>query len=1040
MAFEDLCAEHPEHAEALRRLAEEQREIAGLLRNVHPGRKAVSFFGRGRDRHGTDTEKAGSARAGDLIDDFRLRGLIASGGQGQVWEAEQISLERRVALKLVHPSRVDPRHGELLAREARAGGRLAHPGIVAVHAFGRSEGVHWIAQELVEGGWTLRDFIDTMRGEEELPRDYYREVAGFTAKLADALQAAHEAGVIHRDVKPQNVLITPQDEPKLTDFGLARITDESALSVTGEFAGTYLYMSPEQVVARRMGIDHRTDVFSLGVVFYEMLALQRPFEGDTTHQIAEKIVTWDPPDLHKLRSRIPVELAVICGKALEKRRDDRYATMAELAADIRRHLANEPILARPPGPLRRAQKWMLRNPTKSVAGLVATAAFIVIAILGIVAQQNAERADANARSASSLASEMGRRAREVLRLSALQTYDDLIVEADELWPAHPDRIGAYDSWIERMQALADLLPEFEAKRAELRANALPRSEEQRIRERESHPGFTRLASLEAEIGWREAALAQRRDGVEPEEIEVVWSAYPAEASALIAVARPLVAPEREEYGGEPLGLALACRAFEVASGEEKALLGDTLAWALCAMGRDDEALEAGWEAVQAASGEDREQAESSLSRLEEAVEAASSEEGLAAAEARLGELHTEHASLDAEVNEQRDWWFPPGQDESRWWNNQLTKLIDRLRGVLDEETGLLAEEGIDGEHGRSVAKRRALAERLREGFAPGGELAARWEEALPGIRTAYPDLELVVQMGLVPIGADPESGLWEFWHVPSGDEPVRGEDGTLEMSEESGIVLVLLLGGSFRMGAQSEDPDAHSYDPNAEEDESPVHEVELSAFFLSKYEMTQGQWERFVGHNPSLYQECGMAPTLLHPVEQVSWLDCDVQLRRLGLVLPSEAWWEYGARGGTQSVWWTGDERDSLRERKAANLADRAAARVGATWPQIEDWPELDDGYAVHAPVGSHSANSFGLYGVHGNLWEWCLDGYELLFYAQSYGLDPVSAPEGSRSRVLRGGSFEFTAHDARSANRDFVTPAYADFRLGVRPARPITE
>jgi len=139
------------------------------------------------------------------------------------------------------------------------------------------------------------------------------------------------------------VLITTEDHAKLTDFGLARITDEAALSHTGDMAGSWYYMSPEQVLARRMGIDHRTDVFSLGVVLYELLALQRPFQGDTEHQIVAQIMTKDPPDPRTFRSRVPSDLAVIAGKALEKDRDKRFQTAGELAADLRRYLAHEPI-------------------------------------------------------------------------------------------------------------------------------------------------------------------------------------------------------------------------------------------------------------------------------------------------------------------------------------------------------------------------------------------------------------------------------------------------------------------------------------------------------------------------------------------------------------------------------------------------------------------------------------------------------------------------------------------------------------------------
>jgi len=171
--------------------------------------------------------------AGKRVGDFELLSLVGQGGMGQVWEAEQVSLQRRVAMKFVRPERVTERQLELFAREARAGGRLSHQGIVTVYGYGQSEGLAWIAMEYVEGAWTLEDFVDELTRTGEVPAGYDRHVAQFVAEIADAMHAAHEAGVIHRDLKPPNVLITESDRPKVTDFGLARITDEASLSVTG---------------------------------------------------------------------------------------------------------------------------------------------------------------------------------------------------------------------------------------------------------------------------------------------------------------------------------------------------------------------------------------------------------------------------------------------------------------------------------------------------------------------------------------------------------------------------------------------------------------------------------------------------------------------------------------------------------------------------------------------------------------------------------------------------------------------------------------
>jgi len=176
--------------------------------------------------------------------------------------------------------------------------------------------------------------------------------------------------------------------------------------------------------------------------------------------------------------------------------------------------------------------------------------------------------------------------------------------------------------------------------------------------------------------------------------------------------------------------------------------------------------------------------------------------------------------------------------------------------------------------------------------------------------------------------------------------------------------------------------------------------------------------------------------SLLHPVEQVSWHMAQRELERMQLALPSEAQWEYGARAGTETPWWTGAARQSLLG--AVNLADQTALRSGSPWTDIQDWPELDDGFEVHSPVDALRPNGFGLHGVHGNVWEWCLDGFDTAFYRQSPAQDPVCPASSSATRVNRGGCFANAAVLARSANRGSDAPTVADRYLGVRPAMAI--
>ena len=332
--------------------------------------------------------------AGDLVGPFRLEELLGQGGMGQVWRATDLELGRAVALKLVLPGRATARGLERFQREARAGARVVHPHIVATHRTGFDDGRAWIAQELVPGGRTLRTLISEFREGARQEEPGYEEAALLVAKVAEALEAAHREGVVHRDLKPSNVLLSMDGEPRLTDFGLARLQDDSFESVTGEGGGTWAYMSPEQVAARRQEIDHRTDVFSLGVVLYELLTQQRPFEGDTAAQLTDKILREDPVPTRELRSQCPVELSVICAKAMEKRPQDRYPTAAAFAEDLRAFLAHEPIAARPASASRRIRNWCRRHPIRASVLSVATVALAVISVLAV---QNGELAEQRAR-------------------------------------------------------------------------------------------------------------------------------------------------------------------------------------------------------------------------------------------------------------------------------------------------------------------------------------------------------------------------------------------------------------------------------------------------------------------------------------------------------------------------------------------------------------------------------------------------------------------------------------------------------------------
>lgn len=992
-----------------------------------------------------DTE----ARTGQVVGDFRLVRKLGHGGMGQVWVAEQLSLGRRpVAVKFVRSDRVTPRHLELFAREARAGGRLSHQGIVTVLTHGESDGLAWIAMELVPGGRTLRELIDEMARAPEVPASYDREVARLVAEVATAMQVAHDAGIVHRDLKPRNILLTPDGHAKVTDFGMAQITDESALTTVGEIAGgTTHYMSPEQLSGDRTRIDSRSDVFALGVVLYELLALQRPFQGDTHAQIAAQILHKDQPDPRTLRSRIPRDLAVIAGKALEKTPERRYAAMAALAADLRRFLENEPILAKPPTRIDRVGKWIRRNPAKSSAAAVATTTFAVIVVLlakylranSALTDERSSLASANAAlHAKSIESEE-RRLRadqeaaaaiaardDVLRLSALQRLDDLKVEAERLWPAHPENIDRYERWLQQAEVLISELPAHEKKLSDLRAKARPWTPEEQVEFRASHPGAADVAHIEREIAFFQARMAVLNSGKvasEPTSTEVGLDllALPADADALNSLAWDMVDPERQTFGDERKGLVIARRALELADQSERSAIRDTLAWALFALARFDEAVAEEERALKEAPEEERKDFEAQLAKLLAAIEAERKPEALEMAHQRLSRLAAELAAIEGKFSIRPDWIFDDDQD--KWWHNTLEKLVSELRVFADEHTGLFSE-GTSKDLGWGVKKRLANARSLKKGFAPGGLHADAWERALPAIHAAYPGIDLRPQLGLVPIGPDIYSHLWEFAHLETGEPAIRGMDGRLQLTESTGIVFVLLPGGTFIMGSQKDDPIASNYDPWSFNDEGPSRPVVVDPFFLSKYEMTQGQWQRLTGGNPSRITPEGyergwnaahMPGNLLHPIETVSWSACVETLRWVRLDLPSEAQWEFAARAGSGDVWCTGQSRESING--AANLGDRFAIENG--WENVASWEDFDDGNTTHAIVGSYKPNRFGLHDMIGNIAEWCLD-------------DKLD------ERAYRGGCFLDDALQARTAYRGFYSASVAHVYLGVRPAKQL--
>ena len=486
--------------------AQRYPSLANELRQILP---ALQVF----TRTSFVASTTNAAQPHSTLGDFRLGRELGRGGMGIVYEAEECSLGRKVALKVLPYSAVpDARSLARFKNEARAAATLKHPHIVPVFSIGTEHGEHYYAMQLIEGQ-SLATLLESLRQQPPVavrnksnavvnsttargadatvpttplnaspvasdsctsqmlaqhwisrPRDYVLMIARMGLQVAEALDYAHQQGILHRDIKPANLLLDAQGHIWITDFGLARHENDTSLTASGDILGTLRYMSPEQATGERGIIDQRSDVYSLGATLYELLTLQPVLGGHTRAELVRQIVDSEPTPCGRLNSQIPRDLQTIIHRSIEKAPEARYGSAAEMADDLQRFLAGANIVARPLAFRERIVRQMRRHPERIAALALALGGLTLVlsvASLWILAERETTR--------QALTSERTQRQRADanLKLARDTLYDAFIKEAEDI-AGVPHMTERQRDFCERVVSFYEKLPLSEVGDADVR--------------------------------------------------------------------------------------------------------------------------------------------------------------------------------------------------------------------------------------------------------------------------------------------------------------------------------------------------------------------------------------------------------------------------------------------------------------------------------------------------------------------------------------------------------------------------------------------
>lgn len=550
----------PDRNSYLQRYPELSDSIAQCLEGlelVHGGMKSKS---RKRPAESPLPTGVGDDRLAAPLGDFQIVRELARGGMGIVYEAIQLSLGRRVALKVLpFAATLDARHLQRFKIEAQAAALLHHTHIVPIYAIGCERGLHFYAMQLIQGeslataikqlreregrsqkrgassniheeppvgsntpaylpqrvsepkrvdgaAQSTLDVSRTMTGDTSILNDrYIRHVARLMVQAAEGLEHAHQAGVVHRDIKPANLLLDATSNVWITDFGLAQLQSDNGITRSGDFLGTFRYMSPEQMSGQRTVLDHRTDIYSLGATFYELLTLEPTFPAENHQELLYQVLHLEPRSPRHWNRGIPPELETIVLKALSKNPADRYRSAAEFGADIQRYLEHKPILAQRPSLVDQIRKWSRRHPSVVIAGAILLFAIAVASLISnrliALEQHRTEEALAREKERANEAEESFQQAREAVDALFQISQEEL---ADKPVEGARKRIleivlSYYEDFIEQRQS--DPASQVELSRVQNEVKSI--LDEINLLQREMHLRLLESAAVVDELGLTE---------------------------------------------------------------------------------------------------------------------------------------------------------------------------------------------------------------------------------------------------------------------------------------------------------------------------------------------------------------------------------------------------------------------------------------------------------------------------------------------------------------------------------------------------------